>query len=89
MVLNIAHQQGPVAHHERENEMITEATVTEVSTIADIDALFAEAAARTVEFETIAEARDYIFTNGLPTDAFFPITRDENGMVGACGVYLP
>ena len=64
-------------------------TITEINTASDLDELFATAAAKHVEFDTIAEARTFIEEEGLPYAAFFTISRKSSGMADRVGVRLP
>lgn len=64
-------------------------TITEIKTAADLDALFDAAATKTVEFDSIQEARDYILANGLPFEAYTTLERNENGTPTLCSVTLP
>ena len=64
-------------------------TFTEIKTAEDLEAVFAAAAAKHVEFGTIAEARDFIEDESLPYAAFFVISRKPSGMADRVGVRLP
>lgn len=69
--------------------MTNEITFTEINTAEDLEAVFAAAAARTIEFDNLPAARDYIYDNGLPMAAYRTLKRNANGKPILCSVTLP